>query len=86
VAECISDREFRRRLGSILDRVHGGGERFLIERGGRAVAAVIPVDTLRAMDGISRMHLRKVLLGRRSGTTGEVEADALADEAKHRSR
>jgi len=86
MSEHISTLDVRKRLGDILNRVHLRHDRFVIERKGTALAAVVPVDTLEAMERLSREFLLDVL-GRRSGGGASVpEADALANEAKHRSR
>jgi prevent-host-death family protein len=80
MAERISAPEFRRRLGGILDRVHLRRDRFLIERNGVPLAAVVPIETLRSMERLSRTLMLEVL--QRRG----ADEEALADEAKHRSR
>jgi hypothetical protein len=85
MSERISTLEVRRRLGDILDRVHLRHDRFVIERKGRALAAVVPVETLAALERLSREFLEEVLRRGRADLP-EAEADALANEAKHRSR
>ena len=86
MSEHISTLEVRRRLGDILNRVHLRHDRFVIERRGTPLAAVVPVEALESMERLSREFLLAVLARRRGGAVGEREADALADEAKHRSR
>jgi prevent-host-death family protein len=41
--------EFRKDLADLLDRVESQGLRVLVERGGRAAAAVVPVRDLELM-------------------------------------
>jgi len=86
MSERISTLEVRKRLGDILNRVHLRHDRFVIERKGTPLAAVVPVGTLEAMERLSREFLLEVLQRRRRGAVAEDEADSLADEAKHRSR
>ena len=86
MSEHISTLEVRRRLGDILNRVHLRHDRFVIERRGTPLAAVVPVEALESMERLSREFLLAVLARRRGGAIGEREADSLADEAKHRSR
>jgi hypothetical protein len=83
--ERISTLEVRKRLGDILNRVHLRLDHFVIERKGTALAAVVPVETLLAMERLSRDYLLHVLDRRRNRGPAESEAGALADEAKHRS-
>ena len=86
MSEHISTLDVRKRLGDILNRVHLRHDRFVIERKGMALAAVVPVDTLEAMERLSQEFLSDVLARRRGGGVSEADAAALADEAKHRSR
>ena len=85
MSEHISTLEVRRRLGDILNRVHLRHDRFVIERKGTPLAAVVPVETLESLERLSREFMLEVLRrGRRN--LSEKEADALGNEAKHRSR
>ncbi len=86
MSEHISTLEVRKRLGDILNRVHLRHDRFVIERKGTALAAVVPVETLQAMERLSREFLLDVLARRGGGDASAAEADALANEAKHGSR
>lgn len=86
MSEHISTLDIRKRLGDILNRVHLRHDRFVIERKGTALAAVVPVETLEAMERLSREFLLDVLERRSGGDASAAEADALANEAKHRSR
>ncbi len=85
MSERISTLEVRRRLGDILNRVHLRHDRFVIERKGTPLAAVVPVETLESLERLSREFMLE-MLRRGRGDLAEAEADALADEAKHRSR
>lgn len=86
MSEHISTLDVRKRLGDILNRVHLRHDRFVIERKGTALAAVVPVETLEAMERLSMEYLEDVLARRRGADSTDAAADALADEAKHKTR
>lgn len=86
MSERISTLDVRKRLGDILNRVHLRHDRFVIERKGVPLAAIVPVDTLESMERLSREFMLEVQGRRRRELVAEGEADAIADEAKHRSR
>lgn len=85
MTEKISTVEIRQRLGDILNRVALRNDQFIIERKGKALAAMVPVERLEQMQRAARLHLLRVL-ERQSGQLTEAEADRIADEAKHRTR
>ena len=85
MTEKISTVEIRQRLGDILNRVALRNDQFIIQRKGKALAAIVPVERLEQMQQAARLHLLRVL-ERQSGQLTEAEADRIADEAKHRTR
>jgi hypothetical protein len=86
MSERISTLDVRKRLGDILNRVPLRHDRFVIERKGTALAAVVPVEILEAMERLSREFLLDVLARRSGDDASAADADALANEAKHGSR
>ena len=60
MSERVSTLEVRKRLGDILNRVHLRRDRFVIERKGTPLAAVVPVETLEVMERLSRELLQDV--------------------------
>ena len=82
----ISTLEVRKRLGDLLNRVYLRHDRFVIERKGTALAALVPLETLQSMERLSKELMLEMLARRRGGDATAGEAAALADEAKHRSR
>jgi len=78
--------EVRQKLGDILNRVALRQDEFVIERRGKQLAAVVPVERLRQMREMSRCVLLKVFETRRARGMSDSGAMALADEAKHRGR
>ena len=83
--ETLSTLELRRRLGDLLNRVALRHDEFIIERKGKSLAAMVPVEKLHQLERLARLHLLDVLVPRKAGMSQEG-ADSLADEAKHRSR
>lgn len=74
--------DLRARLGEIVDRVRLRSERFIVERKGEEMAAVVPVGHLRrieeyahwyALDAMARMA--------RELAASEDEIDSVVDEA-----
>src|SRR2546426_11622127 len=85
MTEKISTLEVRQRLGDILNRVALRNDQFIIERKGKPLAAVVPVERLEQMRRAAGMHLLQVL-ERQQGKKSEAEAERGADEAKDRPR
>lgn len=83
--ETISTQDVRQRLGAILNRVAQRHDQFIIERKGKPLAAVVPVQRLEQMRHAARIHLFQVL-NRQDGKLTEAQADRTANEAKHRTR
>lgn len=85
MTEKISTLEIRQRLGDILNRVALRSDQFIIERKGKPLAAVVPVERLEQMERAARLQLLQVL-ERQPGALSQAEADRIATEAKHRTR
>lgn len=86
MTEKISTLEIRQRLGDILNRVALRNDQFIIERKGKPMAAMVPVERLEQMQRLARKQLLDLLERQKGGTLTQDEADALANEAKHRTR
>jgi prevent-host-death family protein len=71
----------RHKLGDILNRVALRHEQYVIERKGKALAALVPVDRLERMEEAARQHLLDVL-DQCSSDVPVDEADRLALEAQ----
>ena len=83
--ERLTTLDFRQRLGDLLNRVALRHDEFIIERKGKPLAAMVPVEKLERLEKLARLQLTETLAPRKTAPRQE-EADALADEAKHRSR
>ena len=85
MTETVSTLEIRQRLGDLLNRVALRHDQFVIERKGKPLAAMVPVERLEQMQQAARLHLLSVLDQRSEGIS-QNQADQLANEAKHRTR
>lgn len=56
MSEKISTMEVRARLGEILNRVSLRHDEFIIERKGKPIAALVPIERLEAMRELAREH------------------------------
>ncbi|HXV60274.1 MAG TPA: type II toxin-antitoxin system Phd/YefM family antitoxin [Vicinamibacteria bacterium] len=83
--KTISTIDVRKQLGEILDRVSLRYDEFIIERKGKALAAVVPIEKLEQLERAARGHLL-ALMARQPGSISQSEADRIANEAKHESR
>ena len=83
--ETVSTLEIRQRLGDLLNRVALRHDQFVIERKGKPLAAMVPVERLKQMQQAARLHLLSVLAQKSEGIS-QSQADQLANEAKHRTR
>lgn len=83
--EKLTTLDFRQRLGDLLNRVALRHDEFIIERKGKPLAAMVPVEKFRQMEVFARLQMADALAPRKTALS-QKEADVLADEAKHRSR
>ncbi len=85
--ETVTTIEVRQKLGDLLNRVDLRHDQFIIERKGKPLAALVPVEKLDQMDRAARLHILEILERQRGlASLSQAEADQLADEAKHRQR
>ncbi len=82
MAERVSTRDVRQRIGELLNRVALRHDEFIIERKGRALAALVPVERLGQIRRFARRHALRALEGRRGGDLTDGEAMDLAREAR----
>ena len=83
--EKLTTLDFRQHLGDLLNRVALRHYEFIIERKGKPLAAMVPVEKFRQLEQFARLHMADALAPRKTALS-QKDADALADEAKHRSR
>jgi len=83
--ERVTTLDLRLHLGDLLNRVAFRHDEFIIERRGKPLAAMIPVEKLHQLEGLGRLQLVYALAPKRT-TPSQENADSLANLANHRSR
>jgi prevent-host-death family protein len=78
--------EVRQRIGDMLNRVALRHDEFIIERKGKPLAALVPVERLEQMRRFARRHALDVLERQKSGALTDEEALALGLEAQRWAR
>ncbi len=77
----ISTLRVRAKLGGLLNRVVSHQEEFVIERKGRPLAVLVPVQKFERMKSAARRYGLAFLEGQKGKGLTQREADALAREA-----
>jgi prevent-host-death family protein len=78
--------EVRQRIGDMLNRVALRHDEFIIERKGKPLAALVPVERLEQMRRFARRHALDVLERQKGGTLNEEQALTLGLEAQRWAR
>jgi prevent-host-death family protein len=84
--EKVSTIDVRQRIGDLLNRVALRHDEFVIERKGKALAALVPVERLDQMRRFARRHALLVFGEQKRSTVGEEQALAIALEAQRSAR
>lgn len=84
MVEKITTLQVRERLGDYLNRVALRHDQFIIERKGKPLAAMVPVEKLIELERAARERLLSTPRSRRAIT--QADADRVANEAKHKTR
>ena len=82
----VSTIDVRQRLGDMLNRVALRNDEFIIERKGKALAALVPVERLEQMRRFARRHALDFLDRRQDSGLTEKQASDLALEAQRWAR
>jgi antitoxin (DNA-binding transcriptional repressor) of toxin-antitoxin stability system len=84
MTERVSTLDIRQRIGDLLNRVDLRHDEFIIERKGRALAALVPLARLEQMRRFARREALEALgvAEGRGGDLTEAGAMALAREAR----
>ena len=85
MADKVSTIDVRQRLGDMLNRVALRHDEFIIERKGKALAALVPVERLEQMRRFARRHALDFMAQQDSGLTDKRAAE-LALEAQRWAR
>jgi prevent-host-death family protein len=82
MAEKVSTLDVRQRIGDMLNRVSLRHDEFIIERKGKPLAALVPVERLEQMRQFARTQALDFLEQQKGGPLTDVQADKLALEAQ----
>jgi prevent-host-death family protein len=86
MAEKVSTIDVRRRIGDLLNRVALRHDEFIIERKGKSLAALVPVERLEQMRRFARRHALQFLDQQAGGPLSDEQAMELALEAQRAAR
>ena len=86
VADTVSTMEVRHRIGDMLNRVSLRHDEFIIERKGKPLAALVPVERLEQMRRFARRHGLEFMAQQQPGALTDAQASELAADAKRWAR
>ena len=86
MAEKVSTREVRQRIGDMLNRVALRHDEFIIERKGKALAALVPVERLDQIRRFARRHALDVMEQQKGGALTDDQAMELGLAAQRWAR
>ncbi len=81
----IGTDEVRKKMGEILDCVYLRGDEFIISRKSKALAALIPVQKLNALNSAAKRYLLEYM-NEQKGKISAKEMNKIIDEAKNKIR
>ncbi len=84
--EKVSTIDVRQRIGDMLNRVALRHDEFIIERKGKPLAALVPVERLEQMRRFARRHALDVMEQQKGGTLTDDQAMDLGVEAQRWAR
>lgn len=86
MADTVSTMDVRQRIGDMLNRVALRHDEFIIERKGKALAALVPVERLEQMRRFAKRHALDVMEQQKGGTLTDAQAMELGLEAQRWAR
>lgn len=86
MADRVSTIDVRQRIGDMLNRVALRHDEFIIERKGKPLAALVPIERLEQMRRFARRHALEVMEQQKGGSFSEDQAAALGLEAQRWAR
>jgi prevent-host-death family protein len=86
MAARVSTIEVRQRMGDLLNRVALRHDEFIIERKGRPLAALVPIERLEQMRRFARRHALEAMSRQKAGGFSNKEATELGLEAQRWAR
>ena len=86
MTDRVSTMDVRARIGDMLNRVALRHDEFIIERKGKPLAALVPVERLEQMRRFARRHALGFMEQQRRSALTDAQASALAADAKRWAR
>jgi len=86
MAEKVSTIDVRQRIGDLLNRVALRHDEFVIERKGKPLAALVPIERLEQMRRFAKRHALELLEQQKQSTVSEEQALQAALEAQRSAR
>jgi prevent-host-death family protein len=86
MTDKVSTMEVRQRIGDMLNRVALRHDEFIIERKGKPLAALVPVERLEQMRRFAQRHALDVMEQQKGGALTDDQAMALGVEAQRWAR
>lgn len=86
MAERVSTIDVRQRIGDLLNRVALRRDEFVIERKGKPLAALVPIERLEQMRRFARRHALELLEKQKQSPVTEEQALEIALEAQRSAR
>jgi len=84
--EKVSTIDVRQRIGDMLNRVALRHDEFIIERKGKPLAALVPVERLEQIRTFARRHALELMARRKPSLLSNKQATQLALEAQQWAR
>ena len=82
----VSTMDVRQRIGDMLNRVALRHDEFIIERKGKPLAALVPIERLEQMRRFARRHALGFMERQQPGALTDAQASELAADAKRWAR
>ena len=86
MADKVSTMDVRQRIGDMLNRVALRHDEFIIERKGKALAALVPVERLEQMRRFARRHALDFMAQPQDSALTDKQAAEVALEAQRWAR
>jgi antitoxin (DNA-binding transcriptional repressor) of toxin-antitoxin stability system len=86
MADRVSTIDVRQRIGDMLNRVALRHDEFIIERKGKALAALVPIERLEQMRRFARRHALDVMEQQKGSGLNDDRAMTVALEAQRWAR
>lgn len=82
MTDKVSTMDVRQRIGDMLNRVALRHDEFIIERKGKPLAALVPIDRLEQMRRFARRHAREFMEQQQPSPLTDAQASEVAADAK----